>query len=399
MKYGVVFFNETENLGDDIQTYTALRFLPSVDYIIEREKLSEFVPDKNELVSIIMNGWYVHDICSLPPSPFINPLVISAHFTDHLANKKPDYFDEYFYDFLKRVEPIGLRDRLVKQYLDDDGISTYFSGCMTLTIKPFKNIKKENKICLVDVDKDIEKKVSETTKCKIVKHTHNVNKERNMLLSFNERMKNVEDRLKEYQSCKLVITSRLHVALPCLSIGVPVLLIYDDKNIDVKNRLGEYTNYVNYISKKEFLKKPNYDIKNKDDFLKIRKGLEKRIKEFIDDSKNKKLSKNEDIVYYQKYFVGAKKHLHNMLKSTINNQQSRIKEFEKNYKNDVKYINKLQMQLKLYQIENQMRYDALFRYKNESDRYNQIVNSRSYKLYKIIKKPLGLIKRILRIKR
>ena len=28
------YFRETENLGEDIQTYAALRFLPSVDYII-----------------------------------------------------------------------------------------------------------------------------------------------------------------------------------------------------------------------------------------------------------------------------------------------------------------------------------------------------------------------------
>ena len=38
MKYGLIIFENTENLGDDIQSYAAMQFLPRVDYIIVRDR-------------------------------------------------------------------------------------------------------------------------------------------------------------------------------------------------------------------------------------------------------------------------------------------------------------------------------------------------------------------------
>ena len=43
MKYGLVVYKETDNIGDDILSYSARRFLPSLDYIIDREGLDTFV--------------------------------------------------------------------------------------------------------------------------------------------------------------------------------------------------------------------------------------------------------------------------------------------------------------------------------------------------------------------
>ena len=83
MKYGILFFKETDNIGDDIQTYTAKRFLPHIDYLVEREELNNFIPDKKEYVSVIMNGWYLHNKANWPPSPYINPLLHSVHLTNN----------------------------------------------------------------------------------------------------------------------------------------------------------------------------------------------------------------------------------------------------------------------------------------------------------------------------
>ena len=41
---------DVENIGDDIQSYAAIRFLPKIDYYIEREKLDLFLPSKKEQV-------------------------------------------------------------------------------------------------------------------------------------------------------------------------------------------------------------------------------------------------------------------------------------------------------------------------------------------------------------
>ena len=79
MKYGIMYYKSTDNLGDDIQTYAAIKYLPHIDYYIDRENSSCFVPEEKEYISVIMNGWYIHNKIAWPPSPYINPLLISMH--------------------------------------------------------------------------------------------------------------------------------------------------------------------------------------------------------------------------------------------------------------------------------------------------------------------------------
>ncbi len=379
MKYGVISFKNTRNLGDDIQTYATLKYLPKVDYVIEREELNLFIPDNNEIVTTIMNGWYLHDVTSLPPSPFINPLIISAHFTDHLLNDKPEYFDDYFLNYLKKHEPIGLRDDLVKKYLDDAGIENYFSGCLTLTIEPFKGIRKKNQICLVDVDEEIENKVRRTSPYNVIKQTHHLNYIEHSKLTFEERMKFVEERLKLYQSCKMVITSRLHVALPCLSIGVPVLLIYNDNDLDVKNRLGKFVELLNYTTKKSFLKKANYEIKNKNNFLMYRQNLNLEVYEFLKKSENIKLDEKENFDCYRRYFIERKKYLDKIY-------CDKISEYKR-------VINKLSIQNHVYRCESKIRSDNFVKCRRELE---SILASRSYKLSLKIKRIASILRKIKR---
>lgn len=393
MKYGVIYFRETENLGDDIQTYAALRFLPSVDYVIEREKLSSFTPNKNEYVKVIMNGWFNHDVTALPPSPFIKPLYISSHFTDHLLEKKPDYFSNYFVEYLRANMPIGLRDDLVKPYLDEENIDNYYSGCLTLTINKFKNIRRNNKICLVDVDEDIKNKIiSKYKKENVIIRTHTLNSMTNSKLSFEERMNNVEETLKTYQASDVVITSRLHVALPCLAIGEPVILIYDDSNVDVTNRLSKYTNYLNYYSKTKFLKNPKIDVKNGNGFKQIRSSLEDKVNKFINDDKILKCS--EDVDYYKKYYVYQKEHIDKINQEVINGLKERIGFVEKEYQ-------KLSLINEFYTKESKIRKEAIIRVQDSYDsvlaQLNAIRYSRSYKIYSRIKrflKKFSILRRI-----
>ena len=111
MKYGILFFKETDNIGDDIQTYTAKRFLPHIDYLVEREELNNFIPDKKEYVSVIMNGWYLHNKANWPPSPYINPLLHSVHLTNNTTTDVGDlYLKNIGGEYLRKYEPIGSRD-------------------------------------------------------------------------------------------------------------------------------------------------------------------------------------------------------------------------------------------------------------------------------------------------
>lgn len=75
MKYGLIYYKNTHNLGDDILSYVGKKFLPKVDYYIDREHLDVFIPDEKEYVATIANGWFLHYCYTFQPSPYIYPLL------------------------------------------------------------------------------------------------------------------------------------------------------------------------------------------------------------------------------------------------------------------------------------------------------------------------------------
>ena len=388
MKYGLITFNKTQNIGDDIQSYAAIKYLPQIDYYIEREALNEFVPEKNEIVTTIMNGWYLHDIYGMPPSPFLNPLITSIHLTNHLEDKCPEYLSGIFIEYLKKNQLIGCRDNLVRKYLSEQGVENFFSGCLTLTIEKFADVEKKDYICAVDIEEELVEKIKEESKCEVVELTHEVNIEDNSKLSYEIRMKNVEELLKKYQAAKCVITNRLHCVLPCLALGTPVLLINNTESIDVKNRLGDYLEMLNHMTKDDFLgdKGTKYlkEIpENKKDYLKYRESLNKQVKEFIEKSKTLELKPKIDCNLYKEYFVNQKKYL----KSNLNTEKRKMYDLQKqieNYnlelKNRVQELEvenrKIKMQLKASEKENSYMKSNI---KKKNKELKRIKNMKIYK--------------------
>lgn len=122
MKYGLVTMKETENIGDDIQSYAAIRFLPKIDYYIEREKIDLFVPEKAEQVLTIMNGWF-HSKINFPISPYIYSIYISTHFSAYnLGGIMDEYLNEYSKETLNKYGPIGCRDSGTVKLLEKMGL-------------------------------------------------------------------------------------------------------------------------------------------------------------------------------------------------------------------------------------------------------------------------------------
>lgn len=56
-KYAL-FTYSTGNVGDDIQSLVARRFLPQVDYMVNCDYMNDFHPDTDEEIKLIMNCWY-----------------------------------------------------------------------------------------------------------------------------------------------------------------------------------------------------------------------------------------------------------------------------------------------------------------------------------------------------
>lgn len=417
MKYGLVYYKATDNIGDDIQTYVAIKYLPHIDYYIDRESLSCFIPREKEYVSMIMNGWYIHNKIAWPPSPYINPLLISMHFKESNETDVGDiYLREYGGEFLKKYGPVGARDIDTQKRLIKNGIDSYFSGCMTLTLEKFENVEKKNKICIVDMNDNVIEKIKKNTDCDIEFLSHFLNQKETETKPIDERMNNVENLLKKYQEAHLVITTRLHVALPCVALGTPVILIH--KEFYDKDRLGVFLEYFDNYIEEDFL---NMDIKeilrnpkpNSDKYINIKDLIDKKCREFIQvcekgevfgnvENECTKSLKSEielkinlnnenlpDIKEYKKYVKNIMwyKDLYEKERLALENaEQKRVKEFEI-YHNELETLNKQRELLLEYQnslkIELNKSQDNNIRLNQE---LSQIYNSRGWKCLEKIRR-------------
>lgn len=329
MKYGLVVFKETENIGDDIQSYVAIKYLPKIDYYIEREKLDLFVPKKKEQVITIMNGWYLHSKINFPMSPYIYPIYVSVHFSNYdNAGITNEYLNAYSKKELDKYGPIGCRDTNTMELLSNANIDNYFTGCLTTTIKKKNTIKKTNKICIVDIDEKAEKYLRDNIgdPNRIIKATHTLDKNKNSKLSWETRFKNVEKLLDIYQSAELVITSRLHCALPCLALGTNVLLLYDENKAYTKDRLSDYSKIITHMSTEEFINSGmqiiENGITNPKNYLEIRHNINKIVKQKLSEAEKRLNTNLPSIDDYKKFYITPKintDYIFNICQTNYNN--------------------------------------------------------------------------------
>jgi len=262
---------------------------------------------------------------------------------------------------------------------------------MTLTLKPFENIEKQDYICLVDLDKKSSKIIKENTKREIKEITHDVEPSKIKEKPFEQRMKEVEELLKTYQASHIVFTNRLHVALPCLALGTKVVLIHKE-NFE-EDRLGTYLPYVTAFSDVEFEKT---DIKNiienpepnKQDYITIASSLEEKCKAFIQKCEQEPFdtSKLPEIETYKPYVetLNWYKELHEDIrkkaKNNIYESEKRYQEYEQTIK---KNNEEWQTNYEKLQNENQSLEQE---YQKTKQDLEAIYNSRSWKLLEKIRK-------------
>ncbi len=290
MKYALLKHTQENlglvNIGDHIQSCAAEQFLPQTDFFVDRERLNTIGYD---IAKIIMNGWFTDSPENWPPNPNLIPFFISFHMQPSSAKiilrKKENV------DYLKKHSPIGCRDYKTLELLQEKGIDSYFSFCLTTTLgKNYKTNKKTNEIYLVDLlysyDRSILSKIKlrhalkqfSLRKLKKLKDFFNpkariedfipdeviskgivVNHYVSSELSNEKLYKIAKTYIKNYSSAKLVITSRIHCALPCLALGTPVLFLMEgltDESLHMSRFRGilDHINILTNQTKEEFEK-------------------------------------------------------------------------------------------------------------------------------------------------
>ncbi|WP_031428726.1 polysaccharide pyruvyl transferase family protein [Flavimarina sp. Hel_I_48] len=252
MKYGLLTYTgqHTYNVGDYVQSLAARQYLPKVDLLMNREKLGEY---KGDPIKLIANGWWTHNIHHWVPSEAIDPLFVSFHMNNTAA---PFMLSEKGIAYLKKHAPIGCRDKFTAQILNEKGIEAYFTGCLTLTLDNYKvdDSLRGDDIYIVDPfynypnSSDITANLKNAARGVVSGDIFNLGKinktlkkiiDPELLKSANyvtqvlpegkqtdeEKFAYAEDCLKKYAKAKLVITSRIHAALPCLAMGTPVIFM------------------------------------------------------------------------------------------------------------------------------------------------------------------------------
>ena len=252
MKYGIITHPNSKNIGDDIQSLAAYRLVENVDFLLDRESLNK--PISSERIKLINSGWFMENPENWPPADTIDPLFISMHIT-HNNDATKLMINRNHFDYYKKHEPIGCRDHHTVRLFESIGVKAYYSGCLTLTLKNrLKKGDKTDEIILADPfnknlpqklrDKMLDKFIPESIKKHVVFIEHSQN---DLSKDMKKRLSDAADLLDRYSRAHLVVTSRIHVALPCIAVGTPVLFM--DVGFNLQNSRNRFNGVIEYFNK------------------------------------------------------------------------------------------------------------------------------------------------------
>ena len=267
-KYGILIYNYSYyspnareiNIGDYIQSLAALQFLPKncIPKLIDRDSFQLY---QGENTTLIMNGWYnlIYKNKKVPDN--ISPIYLSVHILN--VNR----LDSITINNLKKYQPIGCRDLYTLNGLRKYGIDAYFSSCLTTTLDIdylINDKERTNEIIFIDYNFGYDIRIDNYIKSlksynfSNITHTHHMFK---LNISLFERFKTARNLIEKYAKAKLVITTRLHGALPCLSLHTPFIFV--NKNFDMRfDGLYQFLNTVGINKTNQFNINVKFDNNN-----------------------------------------------------------------------------------------------------------------------------------------
>ena len=124
-------------------------------------------------------------------------------------------------NYLKKHEPIGCYDSSTLEILRDNDVQSYFSGGLSLMVKKptafGESTVEPDKIYLVDVEHGIKEMLPRVVQESSIEIHLGRNSQDRLTVAY--------EIMESYASAKLVVTQRIHCALPCVAMGIPVVFI------------------------------------------------------------------------------------------------------------------------------------------------------------------------------
>lgn len=271
MKKIFVMGYNTRNIGDEIQTIATTDILDDLglEYAyVDRDQISshQFNPSDHNVV--IMNGWFTNGYgldtyystredarqsvkLSWPPTGEFFPLAYSFCLSQWGAERitPPVFTSKESMEFYRTSPGFGCRDTYTHGVLTRAGLDgAYVSECLTLTLDPKKYRKSNSRrdLVFVDVPDHVRSRVIEIAPAhlkdyNVKTYTHELYDE---MVDCLDRVKYAKRLLSKYANAALVVTTRLHVALPCLAFGTPCIFFHSEGN----SRYDDYVSRMHSIT-------------------------------------------------------------------------------------------------------------------------------------------------------
>lgn len=248
-------WNGEGNLGDCVQNlavrniYAKANIADADLHKVNRDEIPTYDGPECKLV---MQGWFGDYVGTfpLPWTDKIHPIFIGFHLNKS-NNTRERFLHEEIHLRMKEYQPIGCRDRNTRDFLRSHGLDAYFSGCMTLTFDRRATEPRNGKIFIVDLRPGLKKRLPNRILKQAdfsITHQYFWDKYPITKSAADKFEADAEKVLARYKNeAKLVITSRIHVAMPCVAMGIPVVFITDapnDERFDVlRGILPVYTKH------------------------------------------------------------------------------------------------------------------------------------------------------------
>jgi len=182
----IMSYSGTGNLGDAIQTMAVLE-------VFKKNKIefTDYIDRKNLKNKMFINGWHRNAKEKLP----YEAVFCSIHSDfQHLQQIKKTCF-------------VGCRDYWTLEICKKLKLESILTGCVTINF-PISNVKRKNEL-FID-SKYLEKN----------QYTQGISKD----LNWESQLSLAKERLFLLSSSELVHTKRLHILIPCIAMGIPVIL-------------------------------------------------------------------------------------------------------------------------------------------------------------------------------
>ena len=218
------------NLGDYIQTIATEMAIRKCFAKTEREVVFENVL-RSELTdhsggTCVMQGWYEHQRLTFLPGRDTRSVWIGTHLCEDARNMLKCLYEcsnIRYYD-------IGCRDKSTMAFLQSLGTTAYFSRCLTLTLprRDKEDSKNADTVYLVDCNDEIVSHLPANVK-EGAKRISQRNFPFNDWMDWRQCREAAVSLLDEYRKhAKLIVTTALHCAQPCMAMGIPVVFIHPE---------------------------------------------------------------------------------------------------------------------------------------------------------------------------